>query len=756
MTEHSDHILLTYWYRNHNAEAFRVLASRHAQMVYATALRVLKNPTEAEDIAQESFLELASTSRPPKRNAGAWLHKITYHKALNYLRTAKRRQARDKQYVRESDDTQTQEWNDVKQHLDAILSELPEKYREPIVLYFFEEQQQGEIAESLKVSRQTVTHRIAQGVDILRTKLAIRGITVPAAAALIGLIQGNATASVPTTLTTSLGKVALSAKPTAVAAVISVVGGTLFGFPSVITRTLVGSAAVVALVLSAWFVQSSLNEKTDSEVILTQAVIEAEPIVEDALGIGTGESVAEEITELTIGSGSTPDTLPQSRPTSSAIGNSKEEVTKPDKLPIGIISGKLYDKIDFKPVPNATVLLKDNYSTAPDTIELATTDADGRFEFSKVSVGEYLIVPNPVQGYPKTMNGQEYTQVSFAKGDSKLMGKNVELNRGGVLKGEAVMNGSPLRNIAFRISEMATTPGNLVWTSDAEGKPIRPINLFEKLFGEIQTDGDGRFLVEGLPEFEGNLLARYTRPDGVRQDALHVVTAVRLNEETDVVFDFGGGSSAVQGTVYFGADKLPVPARMQIFFKWFEDGEYTDEIISFDANDRGEYFVDNLPPGDAELHAYVRGTLGDIERVVTVPLGMNETVTQDIYITETLLTMNVTGIPLRTTDLYIFAFPGEITVDIFDEPSLMYFRDQMVGLSRNFMGRESEKVATMNGLEPGTYTIHASAWPVGYEIAKIQAYGIEKFFEDMSHANKIITIEPDEEEIYLDLVFAPE
>ncbi|MFP6582689.1 MAG: RNA polymerase sigma factor [Candidatus Hydrogenedentota bacterium] len=175
MTEHSDHILLTYWYRNRNAEAFRVLASRHAQMVYATALRILKNPTEAEDIAQESFLELASTSRPPKRNAGAWLHKITYHKALNYLRTAKRRQARDKQYVLESEDTQTQEWNDVKQHLDAILTELPEKYREPIVLHFFEEQQHADIADTLKVSRQTVTHRIGKGSNSCVRSLRLGG-----------------------------------------------------------------------------------------------------------------------------------------------------------------------------------------------------------------------------------------------------------------------------------------------------------------------------------------------------------------------------------------------------------------------------------------------------------------------------------------------------------------------------------------------------------------------------------------------------
>ena len=53
MTELNDQTLLSYWYRNRNAEAFRVIASRHAQMVFATAMRILRNATEAEDVAQE-------------------------------------------------------------------------------------------------------------------------------------------------------------------------------------------------------------------------------------------------------------------------------------------------------------------------------------------------------------------------------------------------------------------------------------------------------------------------------------------------------------------------------------------------------------------------------------------------------------------------------------------------------------------------------------------------------------------------------
>lgn len=71
MTELSDQSLLAHWYRHRNAEAFHVLAARHARMVYATALRVLRDAQAAEDVSQESFLALAQAKRPPSRNVAA-------------------------------------------------------------------------------------------------------------------------------------------------------------------------------------------------------------------------------------------------------------------------------------------------------------------------------------------------------------------------------------------------------------------------------------------------------------------------------------------------------------------------------------------------------------------------------------------------------------------------------------------------------------------------------------------------------------
>lgn len=72
MTELSDQSLLAHWYRHRNAEAFHVLAARHARMVYATALRVLRDAQAARmSWVRFSLLRAASTHPPGQQYPNA-------------------------------------------------------------------------------------------------------------------------------------------------------------------------------------------------------------------------------------------------------------------------------------------------------------------------------------------------------------------------------------------------------------------------------------------------------------------------------------------------------------------------------------------------------------------------------------------------------------------------------------------------------------------------------------------------------------
>jgi RNA polymerase sigma factor (sigma-70 family) len=63
--------------------------------VVAVANRVLADRTEAEDVAQEVFLDFHRKHRPDASYARAWLHRAAVHTALNRIRGRKRRERRE-------------------------------------------------------------------------------------------------------------------------------------------------------------------------------------------------------------------------------------------------------------------------------------------------------------------------------------------------------------------------------------------------------------------------------------------------------------------------------------------------------------------------------------------------------------------------------------------------------------------------------------------------------------------------------------
>jgi RNA polymerase sigma-70 factor (ECF subfamily) len=87
-------------------ESFEALFTAEYARVARIANRVLADPHEAEDVAQEVFIDFHRLHSATAQYAPAWLHRAAAHAALNRLRGARRRQRRElAQAAEESDRT---------------------------------------------------------------------------------------------------------------------------------------------------------------------------------------------------------------------------------------------------------------------------------------------------------------------------------------------------------------------------------------------------------------------------------------------------------------------------------------------------------------------------------------------------------------------------------------------------------------------------------------------------------------------------
>ena len=76
-------------------ESFEALFTAEYARVAGIANRVLADPHEAEDVAQEVFIDFHRLHSASAQYAAAWLHRAAAHAALNRLRGARRRQRRE-------------------------------------------------------------------------------------------------------------------------------------------------------------------------------------------------------------------------------------------------------------------------------------------------------------------------------------------------------------------------------------------------------------------------------------------------------------------------------------------------------------------------------------------------------------------------------------------------------------------------------------------------------------------------------------
>ena len=122
-------------------EPFERLFMAEYGKVVAVANRVLADRTEAEDVAQEVFLDFHRKHRADASYAPAWLHRAAVHTALNRIRSRQRRQRRELAEARDShhevvDPQQVVEIEEDRRRVRRALSRLPTKAASVLALRY--------------------------------------------------------------------------------------------------------------------------------------------------------------------------------------------------------------------------------------------------------------------------------------------------------------------------------------------------------------------------------------------------------------------------------------------------------------------------------------------------------------------------------------------------------------------------------------------------------------------------------------------
>ncbi|MCX6952196.1 MAG: sigma-70 family RNA polymerase sigma factor [Verrucomicrobia bacterium] len=206
----TDLILLRRYHEHADAFAFRELVQAHAGMVFATARRVTRDAALADDVAQETFLELARNAPVVRESVGAWLHRVARRRACNVVRAAgtRRRYEEEAVVVGTGPDRAEATWAEIEPLIDEALDELEETKRAALVEHFLEGRTQQEMAARLGVSQSTVSRTLEAGIAELRAQL--RRKDVVAGLALGLLIAGHGNVAPPAALVASLGKIAVA------------------------------------------------------------------------------------------------------------------------------------------------------------------------------------------------------------------------------------------------------------------------------------------------------------------------------------------------------------------------------------------------------------------------------------------------------------------------------------------------------------------------------------------------------------------
>ena len=145
--------------------------SRHAKRVYSVALRVLRDPSSAEDVLQDIFMQIwrkPETFNVTRGSLEGWLSVIARNRAIDVIRGRKPTELIDDLPLPSSQDLAAEVEHSVTlERVKQLVATLPQEQRQALNLAFFQGLTHSEIAQKTGDPLGTVKTRIRIGLQTL-------------------------------------------------------------------------------------------------------------------------------------------------------------------------------------------------------------------------------------------------------------------------------------------------------------------------------------------------------------------------------------------------------------------------------------------------------------------------------------------------------------------------------------------------------------------------------------------------------------
>ncbi|WP_421759001.1 RNA polymerase sigma factor [Devosia sp.] len=153
--------------------AFRSLVERHVDKAYALALRILRNPTDAEDVVQDVMLKVWSNRgswQEGRARFSTWLYRVVTNRCLDLCRRPRTSDidAAPEMADGKPDAVSSIHTGEVNLMLEQAMGQLPDQQRIALILSYHDDLSNPEIAEIMETTVMAVESLLKRGRQQLR------------------------------------------------------------------------------------------------------------------------------------------------------------------------------------------------------------------------------------------------------------------------------------------------------------------------------------------------------------------------------------------------------------------------------------------------------------------------------------------------------------------------------------------------------------------------------------------------------------